>query len=202
LKPDAELPASSEAVLLAGDGELIDDVTTYYLLHRNDFGMGEAPAGACILYAVSCGLSDRELEVQLDLISRGGKGAVVEGDDEVGGAGEASPSGSGSTFKLKPWNRRSRRNLGLETGGGRPVPMIDQVHRIMGLWKAGDVVEVDRYIEVRGLRANWLFPQVVQALIDLAEAGSAERSVLESIANHLKGHGIAFDRAQPQLEEM
>ena len=47
-----------------GDTETVsglDDVTTYYLLHRNDFGFDDAPAGACILYAISCGLSDKDL---------------------------------------------------------------------------------------------------------------------------------------------
>ena len=34
----------------------LDDVTTYYLLHRYDFGMESAPIGPCILYAVSCSL--------------------------------------------------------------------------------------------------------------------------------------------------
>ena len=42
---------------LSQDGETegvagLDDVTTYYLLHRHDFGMNDAPAGPCILYAV------------------------------------------------------------------------------------------------------------------------------------------------------
>src|SRR6266516_4862008 len=36
----------------------LDDVTTYYLLHRYNFGMESAPIGPCILYAVSCNLSD------------------------------------------------------------------------------------------------------------------------------------------------
>ena len=39
-------------VLTAGGEEAVsglDDVTTYYLLHRYDFGLGDAPAGACIL---------------------------------------------------------------------------------------------------------------------------------------------------------
>ena len=46
-----------------GDAEAtggLDDVTTYYLLHRNDFGLGDAPIGACILYALSCNVSDRD----------------------------------------------------------------------------------------------------------------------------------------------
>ena len=35
----------------------LDDITTYYLLHRDSFGLNDAPVGACILYAISCGLS-------------------------------------------------------------------------------------------------------------------------------------------------
>ena len=46
----------------------LDPVTSYYLLHRNDFGFEKAPAGACILYAVSCGLSDAELERTWNLV--------------------------------------------------------------------------------------------------------------------------------------
>ncbi|MBL8809843.1 MAG: DUF1156 domain-containing protein, partial [Planctomycetaceae bacterium] len=44
------------------DADRLDEVTAYYLLHRNDFKMDEAPVGACILYATACGLSDAELE--------------------------------------------------------------------------------------------------------------------------------------------
>ena len=48
----------------------LDDVTTYYLLHRYDFGMDSAPIGPCILYAVSCGLSDAALTSRYDLLAR------------------------------------------------------------------------------------------------------------------------------------
>src|SRR5581483_1639746 len=51
----------------------LDDPTTYYLLHRHDFGMEDAPVGPCILYAVSCGLSDSDLVDQFDLLARTGK---------------------------------------------------------------------------------------------------------------------------------
>ena len=44
--------------VLTQDGEEsvtgLDDVTTYYLLHRHDFGLQDAPVGGCILYALSC----------------------------------------------------------------------------------------------------------------------------------------------------
>ena len=50
----------------------LDDVTTYYLLHRYNFGMESAPIGPCILYAVSCNLSDSLLLGKCDLLVRTG----------------------------------------------------------------------------------------------------------------------------------
>ena len=52
----------------------LDDVTTYYLLHRHDFGMEEALVGGCILYALSCNLSDSSLVGQHDLLAQGARG--------------------------------------------------------------------------------------------------------------------------------
>jgi hypothetical protein len=49
----------------------------------------------------------------------------------------------------------------------------------MHLWKAGDSVKVDDYLEARGLRRNVIFHQVLRALIELAERSSEERSLLE-----------------------
>ncbi len=39
--------------------------------------------------------------------------------------------GTGSKVKLKPWQQRKRKTMGYEAAGGRPVPLIDQVHRLM-----------------------------------------------------------------------
>ncbi|MDE0182652.1 MAG: DUF1156 domain-containing protein [Caldilineaceae bacterium] len=167
----------------------LDDVTTYYLLHRHDFGVGEAPVGGCILYALSCNLSDAALVNQHDLLARGrGRG----GNDEDGANGEQegeSGSGGGATVRLKPWHRRTGRNLGLQDAGGRPAPLIDQAHRLMQLWQGGDQVKVNSYLDERGLQRNALFAQILQALIELAEAGSDERSILEALSNHVKTRG-------------
>jgi putative DNA methylase len=153
-------------VLTHGEGETavgdhpLDDVTTYYLLHRNDFGLKEAPAGPCILYMVSCGLSERELVEQYDLLARGGKSepdiADIETDEDEGKE-EAATSGGGGQFKLKPWSARRHRSLGEDSPSGRPAPLIDQVHRLMHLWKAGDVAKVNDYLDRRGLRRSHLF---------------------------------------------
>lgn len=176
--------------VLSGDGmETItglDNLTTYYLLHRHDFGMGEAPAGAAILYAISCNLSDRDLADRYHLLEQ-----------------------TGSTLQLLPWHKRksvgydpvldAAKSQGAETprlpGFEAPeamlleLPLIDQAHRLMHLWKAGDVTKVDAYLDARALRRNALFHQLLQALIELATAGSEERALLESISNYLGVRG-------------
>ena len=202
--------------------EELDDVTTYYLLHRNDFKMEEAPAGACILYAVSCNLSDRDLVDVYDLLVPSGGTSDGDEDEEAEVDEDAEMAeGSSSTFKLKPWNKRKRPGMGYDPVVDSPkarmdaaqgklfddaapekprtriIPLIDQIHRLMHLWKAGDVVKVDEYLNSKGLRTNALFPPVLQALIEMAEVGSEERSILESLSNHVQGRSV---RAAYQAE--
>ena len=182
----------------------LDDVTTYYLLHRHDFGMEKTPVGGCILYALSCNLSDTALVNQHDLLARSGKGGAsdeLEEDDPR--EEEEETGGGGAKVKLKPWNRRKGRNLGLEGPGGHPVPLIDQVHKLMHLWRAGDQVKVDDYLDTRGLQRNALFNQILQALIELADPGSDERSILEALSNHVAARsGVQAPRQRRlQFEE-
>ncbi len=181
----------------------LDDVTTYYLLHRHDFGMDEAPVGGCILYALSCNLSDSALVNQHDLLAQSGKGKASDEPEEDDTAEDAEETGGGAKVKLKPWNRRRGRTLGLEAPGGRPVPLIDQVHKLMHLWRAGDQVKVDDYLDTRGLPRNALFNQLLQAFIELAGAGSDERALLEALSNHVAARGgIQAPRQRPfQLGE-
>jgi adenine-specific DNA methylase len=174
----------------------LDDLTTYYLLHRNDFGLDDAPIGACILYALSCNLSDNDLADRFEILSRTG-GTLFddleasegeEGEDAETDADDGS-GGKGNKVRLKPWNQRKSKTLGYEGAGGRPVPLIDQAHRLMHLWRAGDEAKVDEYLETRGLKRNALFAQLLQALIELSATGSEERSILESLSNHIASRG-------------
>ncbi len=185
--------------VLTHDGEAevttgLDDVTTYYLLHRHDFGMGDAPVGACILYALSCNLSDAALVNQHDLLSQSGAGSADEALDAEDT--EETESGGGAKVKLKPWGRRGRRNLGLEAPSGQPVPLIDQVHKLMHLWRAGDQAKVDNYLSDRGLQRNTLFNQILQALIELADEASEERSILEALSTHIAAQGDVRESGQ------
>jgi putative DNA methylase len=82
-----------------GDGssiEGLDDLTTYYLLHRHDFGLGDAPVGACILYAISCNLSDSALADRHDLLIRTGGKAADDVGDESDEQEDEEPAEAGS----------------------------------------------------------------------------------------------------------
>jgi adenine-specific DNA methylase len=141
------------------DADRLDKVTAYYLLHRTDYGFEKVPSGACILYAISCGLSDSDLDGTYDLLDQ-----------------------RGSKAQLLSWDERSRpKQDDLEPS----APMIDKVHRLIHLWSTGDVQAVNAFIDDHGLKENALFQKVLQAIIELADG--PERSRLESISNHLKG---------------
>ena len=173
----------------------LDDVTTYYLLHRGDFGMGEAPVGACILYALSCNLSDRDLSGRFALLARSGRASADDSEDAPGNDSDDSGSASGAKVKLLPWTRRKARWLGFEGPGGHPVPLIDRAHRLMHLWRGGEEGKVNVYIDDHGLGRHALFARVLQALIELSSAGSDERAILESLSNHIAARaGLAPPR--------
>jgi len=175
----------------------LDEPTAYYLLHRHDFGMEEAPAGACILYAVSCGISDRELAATWDLIGfTKGKAANDEDDEESDADAESdaeTEDDSGSKVKLKTWAQRKGKSLGYDAPDGKQVPLIDRVHCLMHLWKAGDLSKVDGYLDGNGLRRQELFKRLLQSLIELSPHGSEERSLLESLSNHVGARGAVKD---------
>ncbi|HOG49426.1 MAG TPA: DNA adenine methylase, partial [Lentisphaeria bacterium] len=155
--------------VLSGDSaertaaDRMDSATAYYLLHRHDFGFEEAPAGACILYATACGIPDRDLEATWDLITtKGGASAPTaeefdESDESDDEDGEAESAGTGGKMKLKAWSQRKGKNMGYDAPSGQPVPLIDRVHRLMHLWRAGDVHKVDEYLDDNGLRRHELF---------------------------------------------
>jgi putative DNA methylase len=184
----------------------LDEVTAYYLLHRHDFGVDEAPVGACILYATACGLSDSELDRTWDILARTGSDSSADeneddADDTDDGDGETEPAeetGGGSKVKLKAWNQRKGKSMGYEAPEGRVVPLIDRIHRVMHLWKAGELQKVDEYLDQHALRRNELFKRVVQSLIELSS--NSERSLLESISNHIGAKGAVKDRG-PMLFE-
>jgi hypothetical protein len=189
----------------------MDAPTAYYLLHRHDFGLEEAPSGACILYATACGLSDSELESTWDMLVRTGGSSSSQGEnyedeenEDTDPDAEADPdsaSDSGSKVKLKTWAQRTHKNMGYEAPGGQPVPLIDRIHRLMHLWRAGDVLKVDEYLDEYGLRRQELFKHLLQSLIELSrkDGESQELQTLESLSNHVQSKGATPEDHQAKL---
>ncbi len=103
-------------------------------------------------------------------------------------------------MKLKPWNQRRGKSMGYEAPEGRVVPLIDRIHRVMHLWKDGDMQKVDEYLDQHALRRNELFKRVVQSLIELSK--DSERSLLESISNHIGAKGAKKEEMQPVFPAM
>lgn len=191
-------------VLRAGEetAEDLDPATNYYLLHRNDFALEDAPVGACILYALSCGTELSHLQ-DLDLlaVSRG-KEPADEGDTDVDGDlvaesavdydaamdGEEIGPTTGTMRKLKDWTKRKRQLMGYQALRGGPVPLIDQAHRLMHLWRAGNQFDVNLYLDDRNLWNNGLFHKVLQAVRELAdkEGRADEVKLLDAVMNHMK----------------
>ncbi len=81
--------------------------------------------------------------------------------------------------------------MGYEAPAGKPVPLIDRIHRLMHLWKLGELQRVDEYLDSNALRRQELFKRVMQAIIELSPPGSEERSLLESLSNHIQGKAAA-----------
>jgi len=196
----------------ASSAERLDEPTAYYLLHRNDFGLADTPVGTVILYAVSVGLSDRELSDTWDLIVKSRDDAPAGEDPEDETSDDSSDdgdqgAGTGSTVKLRSWAERKGQSIGYEAPGGRGVPLIDRIHRLMHLYKAGDTTKVDEYLDEHGLRRQDLFKRVIQSLIELSRKEGRgnrggegdETTLLEAISNHIGTKGAKRQSGQREL---
>lgn len=132
----------------------LDEVTAYYLLHRNDFKMDVVRLGHAFYTPRACGLSDAELEKTWNIISHAGGAllALEDDDDEDPDATESEGepednAGGGSKVKLKSWNHRQHKSMGFEAPEGRAVPLIDRIHRVMHLWKDWRCPKLDEYLD-------------------------------------------------------
>jgi adenine-specific DNA methylase len=145
-------------ILKGRSTEGLDEWTRYYLMHRNYFGLADAPVGECILYSQGYGLDLNDL--------RGPRGFLTKA--------------AGSDVRLAKWSERIRDDLGEPHAGGG-LPMVDVLHRLMHLWGAGNLDALDAYAAEKGLRHNDLFWEVAQAVLEMAAPKSRERTLLEAV---------------------
>jgi hypothetical protein len=109
------------------------------------------------------------------------------------------PAVDGAKARAETSNLYLFPDLKPEQAPRREIPLIDQIHRLMHLWKSGDLIKVETYLDTRALLRNNTFHHMLQALIELASVNSEERSILESISNHMKSRGVAAEEKQKGL---
>ena len=115
----------------------LDEPTAYYLLHRHDFGLDEAPAGACSVCRLLRHL-DRELAQTWDLIGFSkGKGKDDEGEEADADAEADAEEDDSEAGQAAHMGAAQGKSMGYEAPGGKPIPLIDRAHRLMHLWKTG-----------------------------------------------------------------
>jgi putative DNA methylase len=156
--------------------EGLDEWTRYYLIHRSSFGLEDAPVGECILLSQGYGLDLNDI--------RGPRGFLVKG--------------TGSELRLARWDERARDDLGEPHPSGG-LPMIDMLHRVMHLWSTGNLDRLNSYAAEKGLRQNELFWAVAQAVLEMAEPKSRERSLLEAVVAWGRGKVPEPTPVQDQL---
>lgn len=148
-------------ILHGANTEALDEWTRYYLMHRDYFGMADAPVGECILLAQGYGLSLDDLSARdIGILKR---------------------TASGNKRRLLGHTER----VDLPHTSGE-LPMIDKIHRVMNLWEQGDRALLDAYFHEQGLGENELFKAVVQAVIETSQ-DAKERSLLETLMGYEPG---------------
>jgi adenine-specific DNA methylase len=164
-------------ILHGASTEGLDEWTRYYLMHRSSFGLDPAPAGECILLSQGYNLDLNELRGNRGILAKGKRSSSDE-DDESDGDGESG--GGGSDLRLLGWDERKRDDLGLpHTSGG--LPLIDALHRMLHLWSAGDTNRLRAYTDEQGLKQNELFWTIAQAVLEMSDPKSRERTLLEAL---------------------
>jgi adenine-specific DNA methylase len=158
--------------------EGLDEWTRYYLIHRKDYGLEDAPVGECILFAQGYGLDLNDV--------RGPRGLLVKG--------------GGSDVRLAKWDERTRDDLGHPRPDGG-LPLVDMLHRLVWLWSSGDTGKLRAYAEDRGLAQNDLFWEISQAVLEMAPAKSRERTLLEAVVAWGRGRTAEPVAFQPTLLE-
>jgi hypothetical protein len=179
-------------ILHGASTETLDEWTRYYLMHRYSFGVGPAPAGECVLLSEGYGVPLGDLRGPRGILAAGSKKRVRDDDDEgdVPEDADEPPRGSGSELRLLGYDERRRKDLGEPHPKGG-LPYIDMLHRLLRYWAAGQSDGAREYVQRHGLRENGPFWATAQAVLEIAEPKSRERSHLEAVVAWGRGRTVA-----------
>jgi hypothetical protein len=156
--------------------EGLDEWTRYYLMHRSSFGLADAPVGECILLSQGYGIDLNDLRTTRGYIA----------------------NAAGSNVRLLKWDERTRADIGQPHPSGG-LPLIDMLHHLMQGWSSGQLDALADYVAEHGLRQNELFWAVAQAVIEMAEPQSKERTLLEALVAWGRGRAPTTSGVQAEL---
>jgi putative DNA methylase len=187
-------------VLHGASTEGLDEWTRYYLMHRDSFKLDPAPPGECILLAQGYNLDLDDLRGPRGILSKGKRRATGAMATAADGEAEEDAKGSGSDLRLLAWHERRRDDLGEPQPSGG-LPLIDALHRMMQLWDANETGRLRDYVAQQGLGQNELFWTVAQAVLEISDAKSRERAILEALVAWGRGAqpGVVAKSAQQDL---
>lgn len=160
-------------ILKGQSTEGLDEWSRYYLIHRNLFALEDAPVGECILLSQGYGLDLNDLRSPRGIMLKSGSGDV----------------------RLAKWDERKRDDLGEPHPNGG-LPLVDMLHRLTWLWAGGETAKLRAYSDNHGLGQNELFWAVAQAILEMAEPKSRERTLLEAIVAWGRGGKVESKSAE------
>ncbi|GAG64383.1 unnamed protein product, partial [marine sediment metagenome] len=143
--------------------EGLDEWTRLYLMHRHNFKFSKILAGECLLLAQAYGIDINELFGNYGLLVKEGSNAL----------------------KLIHYNNRKNKNLGKSHPSGF-LPLIDMLHYLIILWENGDIKQVEDYVLKHLLIENKLFWAVTQAILEMSNPNTKERTLIEALISWAK----------------
>ena len=189
------------------DSEIMDDLTRYYLLHREWFKHDDVEAGEVKKFASACGFTDTRLVGKIEILKavRGRKRRLsVSKDDTINDERADKDNRGGSKYKLLRWDERTLpKDSTAFNLSETPPSLIDHVHRLLHLRVEGERVAVDEHIRHWALGGHPILPALVQALQEMVkeenDKSGEELSLLESLSKDLERLAGVKPVQQPTL---
>jgi len=137
----------------------VDPATRFYVLWRWAYGGGKVPFDDARKLAQAQGAEVDELMARLKILQKRGENVEL----------------------LGPRQRAKDENLGEIAPGGRPVPLIDVLHRACLLWNQGDRPGLTEFLARSGYAHDESLWTVAQALSEILPEGDKEKQMLQGL---------------------
>ena len=137
----------------------VDPATRFYVLWRWAYGGGNVPFDDARKLAQAQGAEVDELMARLNVLKKRGENVEL----------------------LGPRQRAKDENLGETAPGGRPVPLIDVLHRACLLWNQGDRPGLTEFLSRSGYTRDESLWTVAQALSEILPEGDKEKQMLQGL---------------------